>query len=106
MYVMHLIKLWTGYWVKLMSKINRAVGENNRIDTSLGRKRPVHTFTKNEFWKFIVYILSTFNFRVKGHQIWVKPESYVSNKGITPLQTPLHRDFHGKIDSLNIWRDI
>ena len=28
---------------------NEAVGENNRLDTSVARKRPVRLFTRNEF---------------------------------------------------------
>ena len=42
-YLMHLIKFWPGHWVKQMEKMNQAVGEKNRLDMSVGRKRPVRT---------------------------------------------------------------
>ena len=46
-YFMHLIKLWSGVWVKQMSKTNQSVGDNNCIDTLMGRKRQVRNLTNN-----------------------------------------------------------
>ena len=52
-YLMHINKLWPGDWVKQMTKTNQAVGGKNRLDTSVGRKWPIHPFTSNELWKCI-----------------------------------------------------
>ena len=101
-YFINIIKLWPGDWVTQMEKMNQAVGEKNNINTSVGRKRPARNFTRNEFWKCIRYILPEVTFGVKGHHIWGKPEASISKKGLIPLQTPLHRDIHGKTYLLKV----
>ena len=69
-----------------MEQINQAVGEKNKFDKSgWGGGGSVHIFTRKGFWKYIGCILSTVIFAVKGHQIWVKTEAYVSKKRLTPL---------------------
>ena len=93
---MRLIKLWPGYLVKQMSKMVTAVDKKNPLDTSVGRKWSVFTFTSNKFWKYVVCILLAVTFGVKIHYIRAKPEESISNKGIAPLRTPLHRYVCGK----------
>ena len=80
-YLMHITKLWPEDWVKQTAKTNQVVGEKNRLDTSVGRKRLVHPFTRNEFWKYIGRIISAVKFRVKRYWLWGKPEASVSKKG-------------------------
>ena len=70
--------------------MNQAVGEKNRLDTSVGRKWLVCHFTREKFWKCTGCIILAVTFGVKIHQLWGKPESSVSKKGKTPLRTPLH----------------
>ena len=79
-------------------KINEAVGENNLLDKSKGRGEIVFHFTNNYLCAFIGCILSTVTYGIKGHQIWLKTETSVSNKNRTPIQV----DFHGKTYLLKV----
>ena len=63
-----------------------------------GNKRLVCHFIRNKFWKYIGFILLTVKYGIKGNHIWRKTETYVSNKG----QTPLHRYVCGKTDLLKV----
>ena len=57
-YLKHLIQLWPGDWAKQMSKMNEAVGINNRVTMNGGGKRLVCPFKRKELWKCIGCILS------------------------------------------------
>ena len=94
--------MWPGVWVNQMSKMNQAVGEKNYLDKLVGGKCPVHHCTMSKFWKFIGCILLSVTFGVKEHHIWRKIDACVSKKIWDTLWTPLHRDFHGKTDILNV----
>ena len=56
-YLKHLIQLWPRDWVKHMKKMNEAVGMKNCLTKYKGKKRLVHPFIRQEFWKFIGLIL-------------------------------------------------
>ena len=70
-YLKHLIQLWSGYWVKNISKMNEAVGMKNRFTVGGGGKQVVHRFNRQEFWICIGCILSAVNYGKKGHNIWI-----------------------------------
>ena len=53
----HLIKLWPGYWVKNMARINEAVGMKNSFTIDGGGKRLVCPFKRQELWKCIGCVL-------------------------------------------------
>ena len=80
--------------------MNQAVGEKNRLDTSVGRKWLVRHFTREKFWKYTGFIILAVTFGVKVHPLCGKLESYVSKKGQTTLRTPLHRYVYCKTDLL------
>ena len=52
-YLKHLIQLWTGYWLRQMEKMNKAVCMKNHFTPNGGGKRPVKPFKRQEFWKCI-----------------------------------------------------
>ena len=91
-YLKHLIKLWPGDWVKQMEKMKEAVGEKNCIDKSGEKKRLVHPFRRQHFWKCIGIILPEVTYGKKGHNIWGETEIYFGKK----LRTKLHRDVCGR----------
>ena len=72
-----------------MAKSKEAVVMNNCPDKSAGRKRLVHTFTKTEFLKFILCILSAVTYEIKEQRIQGKTETYVSKK----VRSTIQRDF-------------
>ena len=53
----HIIKLWSGDWVKQMSKINEAVVMKNRFTVYGGGKRLVGPFKRQDFWECVGCIL-------------------------------------------------
>ena len=53
-----------------MEKINEAVGKNNHLDKSRGRKRLDRNFTKKDLCKCIGLILSEVTYGKKGHKLW------------------------------------
>ena len=57
-YLKHIIKLWTGDWVKQMKKMNEAVGMKNRPTMGGGGKRLVCPFRSQQFWECISCIIS------------------------------------------------
>ena len=93
-----MIQLCSGYWVNQMAKINEAVVEKKNIYKSGWRKQLVLHFTKNNFWKCIGCILLEVTYVIKGHSIWLKTETSVGKKGITPIQ----RNVCGKTDLLKV----
>ena len=68
-YLKHIIQLWLGNWVNHMSKMNGAIGTNNRLYNSGKKKQVVHTFRSQELWKCIGCILSEVTYRNKGHKL-------------------------------------
>ena len=61
---------------------------------SLGGGNGQFIITRNKFWKCIGCLLSAVNYGVKGHQIWIKIETYFSKKGITPSHIDIHEKIH------------
>ena len=57
-YLNHLIKLWPGYWVNQISKMNEVVGDKNHLDNYGGNKRLVCPFRRQYLCKCIGFILS------------------------------------------------
>ena len=88
-YLKHLIKLWPGDWEKQMKKKNEAVCMKNRVTLNGGGKRQVKNFTRQEFWKFIGFILSSVTYGKKGCKLW----------------SELSKGF-GKYDNLTLRRDV
>ena len=53
-----------------MKKKNLAVGENNRLGISGGKRILVHPFRRQAFWKCIGCILTAVTYGKKGQNIW------------------------------------
>ena len=66
----HPIQLCSGDWAKQMKNTNEAVGTKNHFYKYGGKKRLVHPFIRQEFWKNIGCILSEFSYEKNGHKIW------------------------------------
>ena len=82
----HLIKLWSGYWFKHTTKMNKAVGENNNLDNYGGRKRLVCHFIKTNFWKCIGCILLSVKYGIEIHQLRGKSKTSIGKKGKTTIK--------------------
>ena len=75
----HLLKVWPGDWVKKMSKMNEAVGENNGLDKLGGKRQFVHFFQRTStgnllvelYWKLHMGRKET-SFRVKLTHLLVR----------------------------------
>ena len=78
--------------------LSQAVGENNCLDKSGGRKQLVRHFTNNKFYKCIGWILLEVTYGIKGNKILITTETSVSMKG----QTQIHRDVCGRTDLLKV----
>ena len=52
-YLKHLIKLWPGYWVIHMGKMNEAVCMKNCVTSNGGGKRKDKKMKRQELWKCI-----------------------------------------------------
>ena len=62
----------------------------NCLDNYGGKKRPVHTFRRKEFWKYINYIILAVTYRKKGHNIWGLSPKYFSKNPPTKLHIYVH----------------
>ena len=69
-YFKHFIKLWTGYWLRQMGKLNKAVCMKSRFLSNGGGKRLVKHLKRQEFWKCIGCILLEFTYGKKGRKLW------------------------------------
>ena len=77
----YLIQLWPGDWVRQMEKMNEAVCMKNRVTKNGGGKRLVSPFKRQQFWKFIGFILLEVTYGKKGHKLWSElPNLLVSMK--------------------------
>ena len=54
-----------------MVKMNKVVGDNNRLDKSVGKKHlALPSFLRKELWKCIGCIISSVKYGKKGHKLW------------------------------------
>ena len=72
----HIIKLWSGDWVKQMSKINEAVVMKNRVTVGEGGERIVRPFRRQEFWKCIGCVILKVTYGKKVHKLWSETPKY------------------------------
>ena len=72
--------------MKNMAIINEDIGMKNRLTMSGGGKRIVCPFRRQEFWKFIDYVLLTVAYGKKGNNLWSEIPKYFGNKAPTTLQ--------------------
>ena len=64
-----LIKLWPGYWISQLKRINQKVDEENGKSFNKGdvRYQKVCRFSSNEFWKNSGCLVSAPTFGLGGH---------------------------------------
>ena len=67
-YLLMLIKIWTGYWISQLKRMNRKVDDENEksFDKVNVRYRTVRRFSSNEFWKNIGCLVSYPTFGLGG----------------------------------------
>ena len=82
--------------------MNLAVGEKNRIDNFMGKKRLLCPFRRQEFWKCIGFNLLTVTYGNKGKNNWRETKTYVGKKA----RTNLHRDVSDETDLRKVRCDI
>ena len=70
------IKLWPGYWISQLKRMNRKADEKNGklLNKDNVRYRKFHRFSSNEFWKNIDCLVSAPTFGLGGSRIWEKEE--------------------------------
>ena len=75
-YLKMLIKLWPGYWIDQLKRMNRKVYEDNGKHRVKGNfwYRKVRRFSSSEFWKNIGYLVSAPTFGLGGTRLWEKEE--------------------------------
>ena len=73
-YLLMLIKIWPGDWIRNLKRINRKVDEDNGKSFNKGnvRYRKVCRFSINEFWKNIGCLVSATTFGHGGLRLWEK----------------------------------
>ena len=75
-YLKMLIKLWPGYWINQLKRMNRKVDEENGKQRVKGnvRYRKVRRFSSCEFWKNIGCLVSAPTFGLGVSRLWEKEE--------------------------------
>ena len=66
--------------------MNEAVGMKNPFTMDGGGKQMVHPFRRQEFWKFIGYILSAITYGNKGRKLSSKIPKYFGSTVLTKLR--------------------
>ena len=76
LYLLILIKLWTGSCKTQLSRMNKNVDEENGKALGKGnvRYQKICRFSSNEFWKKIGCLVSTPTFGLWGSRLWEKEE--------------------------------
>ena len=71
-----LIKIWPGFCISQLKRMNRKVDEDNGKSFNKGnvRYRKICRFSSNEFWKNIGCLVSDPTFGIGGAILWEKEE--------------------------------
>ena len=71
-----LIKLWPGYWIDPLKRMNQRVDEENGKQLNKGNVwyRKVRRFSSCEFWKNIGCLVPAPTFGLGGLRLWEKEE--------------------------------
>ena len=96
-YLLILIKLWTGDWIKQLKMMNKKVDDGNGKALNKGnvRYRKVRRFSGNEFWKNIGCLVSAPTFGLGGSRLWEKEEEIkLSGKKRKRLSIQIKVDFY------------
>ena len=84
-----------------MKKINKAVCMKNGFTSDQGRKQSVRLFKRQEFWKYISFILSAVKYGEKGRKFWSEVTKYFGK-----YENPkLRRDVCGTTDLYKVCCD-
>ena len=75
-----------------MGKFYNTVGMKNHFTMDGGGKRLVVTFKRQEFWKFIGFIILEVSYGKKGHKFWIE----IPKASCRMAPTKLRRDVCGK----------
>ena len=73
-------------------KTNEAVGTNNCLTMTGGKRRLVRTFRRKELWKCIGCVILEFIYWKKGHKIWSEIPICFGIKAPTKLQKDVCRN--------------
>ena len=75
-YLRMLIKIWHGYWISKLKRMNLKVDEENGKLLNKGnvRYRKVFRFSSNEFWDNIGCLVLAPTFGLGGSRLWEKEE--------------------------------
>ena len=82
--------------------MNEMVGMKKRLMMYGGKKRFVFTFRRQEFWKFIGFVIWSVTYGRNGKNIWIEITKHIGKNPPTKLQ----RDVLGNTDLYNICCDI